>query len=140
MRRRNRKYKCKHINSTDEWCFDCNQPVGLVETVKLEEMDLATLNFLSRASDYGMVQVFDDNLFERFYRRQLRLIKRKLSKAITRIREALTLQLTLEEAICIRWTLEIWNNELPDTYAVDILRKYFQVEEIPECLIAENLP
>lgn len=45
---------------------------------------------------------------------------------MARIRKAYTLRLTLSEAICLKWTLEMWNEAQAGTLAVDVLRKYFE--------------
>ncbi len=97
--------------------------------MKLPELDRPTLDFLCRVSDYGMKQEFHDILLQYFFRASLESLKKKLTRAMARIREAYTLRLSLSEAICIRWTLEMWNQELADTLAVDVLRKYFSLDE-----------
>lgn len=89
-------------------------------------LDRPTLDFLCRVSDYGISQVFEDVLFQYFFRTSLDSLKKKLSKHSTRIRKAYTLQLSFSEAICIRWALQMWNEAQPDTYAKDVLLKYFE--------------
>lgn len=102
---------------------------SIAEFMKLPHLDLPTLHFLSRVSDYGLAQEFDDILFQYFFRSSLQSLKRKLTKAVQRIREAVTLQLSLSEAMCLKWTLEMWNEAQAGTLAVDVLRKYFSLDE-----------
>ena len=93
--------------------------------MKLQALDRPTLSFLLRVSDFGLAQVFTDTLFQYFFRSVLQSLKTKLSKPTAQIRQAYTLRLTLDQAICLRWSLEMWHKAQPESYAKDVLQKYF---------------
>lgn len=96
--------------------------------MKLPNLDRPTLDFLIRVSEYGNGLEFNDILFEYFFRSRLESLKTKLSKTKSKIREAYTLNIPPDQAICIRWTLEIWNTQVPGTLAVKVLKDYFELD------------
>lgn len=96
--------------------------------MKLPDIDRTTLDFLIRVSEYGNGLEFNDILFEYFFRSRLESLKKKLSNTKGKIREAYTLNLPADQAICIRWTLEIWNNKIPGTLADKVLKDYFELD------------
>ncbi len=99
--------------------------------MKLAKLNRSTLDFLISVSEYGINQEFNDILFEYFYRSRLELLKTKVSRTKRKIREAYTLNLPVDQAICIRWSLEIWKKEYPGiSLANDILKDYFELDEM----------
>lgn len=98
--------------------------------MKLQDLDRTTLDFLIRACQFGIAVEFQDTLFENFFRNVLQRLISKLTKAKERIREAYSVPLAPEQAICIRWTLEIWNEQAPDTIASHVLQQYFSDSNI----------
>lgn len=98
--------------------------------MKFKNIDLETIKAFAQIVNYNLSFVFEDKLFETFYRKVLQQLILKLARATQRITHTVTLHMNETEAICFRWAGETMLTNHPGHSSVVYFQKYFPTTQL----------